>query len=406
MRKETGSRMFPVMFRFALLAVVLPAVLQAQRAIRPDTNNGRRVIEEFDRALAGSTAESLDCRVQVGKPRLTYSFRHLATYEAAVPVSELDPAGTVLTTMFRVTPKQGGQPGYFRQTLRIGKIPAKVNSKFLAVADGGFFVGEGEYQVDWLLRDHRGRACRKEWSVKVRAKDKDRPQPLAPGTVTSVQLDQWGETASRENRPFRVALMLHAAPTRLLGHTLTRVDQSLLVGMLISLLEETPFVETSVTAFNLNQQKELFHTERLDMKEFTKLADCLDELELGTIDLQVLERPTGDVELLANMLKRELKSPDPPDAVVFVGPKFLDESNVSESILDVVSEPKPLVFYLRQDYYPRLFIQDTIEKLTKRLKGKVFRVSSPEELAKAIREMEERLKERRAALHPAGPSGE
>ena len=67
---------------------------------------------------------------------------------------------------------------------------------------------------------------------------------------------------------------------------------------------------------------------------------------------------------------------------------------LSDRLLESIAGKKPLFFYLNLDYHPRRFpFSDTIEKLVKSQKGKVFHIRHPRQFAEALLIMEKHLAE-------------
>ena len=71
----------------------------------------------------------------------------------------------------------------FEQKWRLPPVPA--NAAGAAALDASFIVGEGDYQVDWLLRDKNERVCSAFWKISARVpiKDGQLVAGLRPGAV-------------------------------------------------------------------------------------------------------------------------------------------------------------------------------------------------------------------------------
>ena len=220
---------------------------------------------------------------------------------------------------------------------------------------------------------------------------------MEPGNIKPLVLDDWKGTSAGPPRPYRIAVVLYASPLFPRSARLSLFDRSLLVATLTSLFEETPFRETCVHALSLQHQREIFHSGEMDVLSFLRLQEAMEELELGTIDLEQLSNPRGYVDLLEELVNRKLASENPPDAFVFIGPNTRYTARFARTLRNPASGRKPLFFYLHLDYYARRFPSaDTIEKLVKLQPGKVFDIHFPKQFAKAILKMEEMLKEARA----------
>ncbi|HBY62353.1 MAG TPA: hypothetical protein DEH78_21225, partial [Solibacterales bacterium] len=240
-----------------LLPALIAATAGAQVWVDPKLPDGRKAIERFESAWTLTNPDPLKCEVRPIQPMLTFSFRYQAGFFLTLPLYQMDPGGSQVTMITSVRPLQAAQPVYFLQSFKVPKFPFENVSKRVAgEAGGGFYLGPGEYEVRWLLEDHRGRRCAESWKTRLKLSraEKKQPQPLEPDTITPLILSGWN-AESREGRPYRISILLHAAPSRLRGTALHPFDQALLISSVAALLEKTSMVEVSVTAFNLNQQR-------------------------------------------------------------------------------------------------------------------------------------------------------
>lgn len=376
----------------ALAAIACCAGAYAQLPINPNSPGGRFAIARFERIFTSSDL-TLACDVQPQRPILTFNLRHYSGYRVTVPIQQLEDEST-LTILFRVKPRGEGRTVYFRRGYRLPKLPRNV--KVDLALDGGFLLGEGAYDVNWLLADRGDRACRKNWETNLRLSEKQRQakQFLGPNSVAPLTPPVWRGASSGPERPFRISFLLHAAPLYPRSAMLSTYDQYVLTTTLITLLESTPFRDISVSAFNLQRQKEIFNTERLDGPALNRMVEALDDLQLGTIDVSQMANRRGNVDLLARLVNRELSRDNPPDAIVFLGPNFRDDSKFPRSLLEPVAGRKmPLFFYVHQDYFARRYpFPDPIEHLVKGQHGKLFSIVEPGQLIRAIRQMENRLR--------------
>lgn len=364
--------------------------------LNPESRRGAQAIAAIDEALAREPDDNtLSCGIRALKPVLNFAFRYQAGYRASLSIGQFPPEEVVLRTALRVTPKDG-EPAYFWQEHYLPPQPRQKN--LYADSGGGFFVGRGEYEVQFLLFDAHGRECRKRWRFKLNPKGDERKltEFVAAGEVKPLLLDAWKGTDDGRPRPHRVAIILHASPLFPRSMRLNSYDQSLLVTTLTSLLEDTPFRETSVHAVNLQQQVELFRTSEMDSAGFLELLDKMEKLELGTIDFAQLSKPKGHVDLLAELINEQLASKEPPDAIIFIGPNSRYTQQFPRELIEQLpASDRPQFFYLHLDYYSRWWpFEDTIEKLTESQGGKVFKIHHPKQFAAAIRKMEEILERR------------
>jgi hypothetical protein len=129
--------------------------LKAQNRIEADPG---RALTSSDLAVleAREPRDDLPCRVTPVKPSVGFDLKFHAGYEVAIPMRELAGMENLLTVVFRVTPEGSpSQPVYFSQKIRVPAIEA--DAKGDAWLQGSFDLGEGVYQVDWLMRSPRRR---------------------------------------------------------------------------------------------------------------------------------------------------------------------------------------------------------------------------------------------------------
>ena len=68
----------------------------------------------------------------------------------------------LLTILFRVLPAEHkDDPIYFVQRVRVPTI--EEDAKGDAYLQGSFDLGQGDYHVDWLMRDRSERVCSSYW---------------------------------------------------------------------------------------------------------------------------------------------------------------------------------------------------------------------------------------------------
>jgi hypothetical protein len=128
-------------------------------------------------------------------------------------------------------------------------------------------------------------------------------------------------------------------------------------------------------------------------KEFLRLFDSLDALEVATVDLKNMVDRKGYLNMLAELVNREIASDKPPDAIIFIGPNNRYDDKFPESLLEGGSRTR--FYYLKHGYYGRFLpFADSIEKLVRSQDGKVFNLVNPRDFASALRKIEEELANR------------
>jgi hypothetical protein len=367
-----------------------PAV--AQNMVHSSDPGGAEQVQRIERALASVPEENtLSCSVQGQPPLLNFAFRYYAGWVASLPMRQFREDAFELRLVFRVTPETGGGTYYFWETFNLP--PGARPKGLLGRLSGGYLVGEGSYRVDWLLLDDAGRSCRRQWGFKLRIKKNQRAAAdfIEPGVIEPLLIG-WEGSANGPERPYRIAVILHAAPVHPRSIRMTSPDQSFLTTMLAALLEDTPFRETMVYALNLEQQSVIFESPKLDAESFGGLLSAMESLSLGTIGHEEYFNPDGSTQVLADVVNRELASPNPPDAIVFIGPNNRTTMKFPQDRLEAINGQKPRFFYLHLDFFSRRHPwPDIIERLTKGQNGKVFSIRHPDQLIQALEKMEEML---------------
>ena len=79
----------------------------------------------------------------------------------------------------------------------------------------------------------------------------------------------------------------------------------------------------------LQEQRILYRQENSDRIDFPALGDALRSLNLGTVDLKRLSNRNGETDFLTDLIQKEIRGEDHPDALIFAGPKALLDDNVS-----------------------------------------------------------------------------
>lgn len=378
-RDNTTMRLLPV-------ALALACAASGQSILPPSQVS--KVAQYFE---PHQDEKKLQCEVKPVPAHLNFSFRIQAGYRVRLPMRQYSGPGHALALASKVTP-EGRDPIYLLSAIRMPAIPKNKAEWDLG---GSFLLGEGRYQVDFLIGDDLNRSCRKSWNVEVKldARERSLNLGLEPGTVGEISLRRWSaqNPEADVHRVPRLTVFLHAAP---LYNRMTRMrgqDRSILLASLVALLESLPARSVRLVAFNLDQQKELFRQDVLTPEAFEPLAQSMNHLQLQTVDLHILQNRTGHISLLSDLVNRELTAKEPSDAVIFLGPT----ARYFEKFPDLAAEPRASsrFFYIQykanwdrgQDF------PDSIDYAVKKLRGKTLRVHTPDEFAKAIQQINTQL---------------
>lgn len=276
----------------------------------------QRGADLFSRGSPGG----LKCQVRQLPPTLDFSFRFRAGYVVAVPLNQFQGPGHRWTVVVRVQSGTAGQPVYFVDRLRLPEIPS---TKMYGEAGGGYLLGEGSYRASFVLRDDQSRTCRADWNVEAQLGARDRHVKLAiePGMAEEVSLRGRHPANPPGDAPLgRLTVLLHAAPVSPRRSIIQASDAVTLLGALSSLLDLAPADSVRLVVFNLDRQKEIYRQEHFTPDQLETVRQAMFDLQLGVVDYQTLQHPEGRVDLLAGLVNRELQAENRSDAVVFLGP--------------------------------------------------------------------------------------
>jgi len=132
---------------------------------------------------SSSDRGSLSCTVEPVKPAFNFAFRFQTGYRVRTSLDPYVGARHHWYIALRVTPEAAGRrPVYFLDSI---DLPAPPNGSFVADESGTFLVGEGRYEIKWILVDDLGRVCRQEWRIDAHLSEGERSLKVAmpPGSV-------------------------------------------------------------------------------------------------------------------------------------------------------------------------------------------------------------------------------
>ncbi len=348
---------------------------------------------------AGDPRKDLACNVTPSKPTLGFDLRFHSGYDVTIPLKELAGGENMLNIVFRVAPQNHpDQPIYFTQHVRVPKI--EDDAKGDAFLQGGFDLGEGNYHVDWLMRDRTERVCSSYWDAEAALTTKDRSINLAiaPGAIQHADGEQFKEEPPVQrinNEPLlNVKVLVNFAPQNSSSAALQPVDTSALVSILRSISREPRIGKFSIVAFNMQEERVVYRQEGVDRIDFPALGQALGSLNLGTVDLKRLSEKHGDTEFLADLVRREVCSgtKNHPDALVFAGPKVMLDANVPQDALKEAGEVNFPVFYMNYNLNPQAVPwKDAISHTVRFFRGYEYTISRPRDLWFAVSEMVSRI---------------
>ncbi len=380
----------PAQFVFTLTLLSAPLAF-SQTIVNPQDQT------KFDDIFDRLKGDSLKCDARSMEPFVDFAFRFELRYTVDCEVNQF-----------------GGQPGEIKTYLRVRSASGTetvLGDRFafngapkpLPLSDlnrvhaklqfsGVLAAGPGEYDMDLLVIDNRTRAYRRRWTARAfpRGHENDLDFSIPPNTLAPLTTAPIPVGVHRNGEPLTV--LINAAPLNPWSRKLRAWDRAFLLDSLSSLLRQLPYSSVRVIAFNLEQQQEIYRQDKFSQKDIEKLSGALHSLELGTIAYSTLQRERGWADLLVGLLQGEIQSEEPSNAVVFLGPTLrLEDKIPAELLLGYRRQALPLFCVT---YYPRVGADfpDSIQHLTTALKGKVFRIHSPSELAQNLQKLQREIK--------------
>ena len=374
--------------------LVLPALGQTQ--LNGVGGNLRIIGSDMVILETQEIRKDLPCTVTPNKPALGFDLRFHTGYDVQIPLDELEGNENLLTILMRVTTKAHPEDGsYFVQRIRVPKIEA--DTKGNAIMTGLIDVGEGEYHIDWLMRDRTERVCSFYWDSEAAlpAKDKEMQLSITANSMEQSTSDQFGAEPPVERapaEPLNIKVLVNFAPQRAGSSALRPVDTLGLVTMMRKVAQEPQFGKFSVVAFNLQEQRVIYRQSAGNKIDFPALGEAVQAVQPGAIGVRQLSQKHGETTFLAELIKQEFGS-DHPDAVIIASPKaWLEEALPGDELKEFADAVDYPVFYMNYNLYPQQMPwKDSISKAVKAFHGVEYNVSRPKELWVAISEMVSRI---------------
>jgi hypothetical protein len=381
--------------RISTLIVLIGALARAQYPIERPAD-AQMVEKAMDDRSPG---KALSCHVQTFPAVLNFAFRFEVRYIVDCPLAQFEGRPSPIVSYVRVKPR-GGPPVVLGERFQLPAIPPKRTQDFhwnrfheQAEWSGVFTVGEGEYPVDLLVMDDRERFFRKSWKEKAELHGKERKvqTAMAPNTAASASVQFWSDSPQVREKGPRIDVLVDAAPLfpRALG--LRAWDRAFLLNSLSSLLRTLHPESVRVTAFNLDQQRQIFQEENFTRHSFRNLFRSLQDLELGTVSYRSLS-PNGWYRLLSNMVAAERTRENPPDAIIFLGPSIRILDKLPREMLSSCESSGRPIFYLKFSAVPGNDFPDAIHHLTNACHGTVFTLHNPGDFAEAIAKVQRKIR--------------
>jgi hypothetical protein len=363
-------------------------------------------IQVADKAVLESTEPRSDfsCQVTPQKPTLGFDLRFHAGYLVTVPIKVLGEAGGRLQVLMRVRPTANSEsPVYFAHQFRVPRNVLTAGRD--GVLLGGFDLGPGRYNVDWLVRDVQERVCSSHWELDAKAGRRQRSLPLtlAPNVVTERVKDLFDNELSAEratSRPLQIKILLNLSPAKRQESILKPEDAAVLFSIVRSITREPRINRFSLVAFDLRGQKIIYRQDSAGTVDFAALGRAQQETATGTVSVRLLRDSESGTRFVAKLLTEQLSSEtSSPDAIIVIGPKVTLEKKVPRESQRAAPGPSCPIFYL--SYNPDPFNEPWRDTLGSALKAYKFAseysIVFPHDWGVAMRDMLSRIAKRPAA---------
>ena len=184
---------------------------------------------------------------------------------------------------------------------------------------GKIILGEGNYQVGWVLRDRAERFCAAFWQISASPRGRDREVKLhiAAGMVEPVITEPFLDEAPapRETaRPLSVLVLLHVAPQVMRSPEMQTDQTQAMVSILRNIAHEPRFTSFSITAFNIDKRAVIYRQANAPKIDFPTLGQAVKGLHFGTVAVQRLGDKDGGPQFLLGLIAGELASQKPVES--------------------------------------------------------------------------------------------
>jgi hypothetical protein len=387
MRPALGS---PLIRLFLLVSTAASSGL-AQQPVPLEAPAGKRFAERFDRAWEHPTGTPLRCDLLHSEARLEFGQDYWSEYGFTVRLAQIDPAaGRDGMVGVRVTPLEpASRPTYFFSPATVPDVVpgVEVSRKIKASGGGVLNYGAGRYRVDWLFQLKNLQGCRASWTLRT-GPAPELPGRLQAGEAGALDVKQWaGFPATPGGEPRRATILIHATPRRGVRDRVHIAPQDIaaLMGCLRSLLATGRYNSARIVVFQFYRTSVVLEVNSLDPAGFRRVADALEAVDIGTIDVSTLQRANTRDDFLARLVLREERVEPPCQEVYLLG---FARGFASSWSVDWPAGPKlPFRLSYLAITYQGQTPQDAISQLVRKAGGHVVAVYNPRQLGKFLRSM-------------------
>lgn len=389
MRRALGSQSI----RLFLLTWMAAASGLAQQLVLLDSPAGQRFAAKFDRAWEQPTGTPLRCEVIHSDARLEFGLDYWSAYGFTVRLAQIDPsAGRDGMVAVRVTPLEpASRSAYFFSPATVPdvvpgvEVSAKIKASMKASGGGVLNFGAGRYRVDWLFQLKNLQSCRDSWTLRT-GPAPELPGRLQAGQVDALDVKQWAgfpATPDRESR--RATILIHATPRRGVRDRVHIAPQDIaaLMGCLRSLLATGRYNSARIVVFQFYRTSVVLEINSLDPAGFRRVADTLEAVDIGTIDVSTLQRANTRDEFFSQLVLREGSIQPLCQDVYLLG--FPRGFANSWSVNWPAKSKLPFRLSYLAITYQQETPQDAISQLVRKAGGHVVAIYNPRQLGKFLR---------------------
>ena len=230
--------------------------------------------------------------------------------------------------------------------------------------------------------------CATSWDVDASLSAKDRPislflprdrveqtqdEPFFNDPVTDVP-------RSKDDK-LNVKLLVNFAPQNAVSAALQRSDTDALVSIMKTIQRDPRVTRVSLVAFNINEGQILYRQEFADQIDFAALGKALNQIKLGTVNVQKLGQKHSETDFLENLITNEVRPSTQTDAVIFAGPKAMLDANVPDDDLRRIGGIECPVFYMNYALNPQATPwKDSISHAIRTFRGTEYTISRPRDM--------------------------
>lgn len=391
MRPALGSPLI----RLFLLAWTAASSDLAQIPAPLETPAGQRFAEHFDHVWEHPAGTPLRCEVIHSEARLEFGQDYWSEYGFTVRLAQIDPAaGRDGMVGVRVTPLEpASRRAYFFSPATVPDVAAgvevsgKIKASMKASGGGVLNFGAGRYRIDWLFQLKNLQSCRDSWTLRT-GPAPELPGRLQAGEADTLDVKQWaGFSATPGREPRRATILIHATPRRGVRDRVHIAPQDIvaLMGCLRSLLVTGRYNSARIVVFQFYRTSVVLEIDSLDPAGFRRVADALEAVDIGTIDVSTLQRANSRDDFLAGLVLREQRVEPPAQDVYLLG--FTRGFADSWSVNWPAGSKLPFRLSYLAITYQQQTPQDAIAQLVRKAGGHVVAIYDPRQLGKFLRGM-------------------